>query len=230
MGPATKVHRRSARPSLPRGNPPIPQHADACQPTRDTGARPRRSLQRSAGRRQQPPHRLARPPCGGGWSAGSRDIRVCCPSGSLPPGPPLAGITSSRWRKAGRTTTPARARRPASGSARAPRRWAWAARSARKGCASEYGGVFEPLRDPAFFRQLRADAEAGTIVWPNEADIARTHPARTSREHSCHVSPMNATRPRLQTVHLGDTPWQKKPAHLQVVSVKPATPAVAEIG
>jgi hypothetical protein len=36
----------------------------------------------------------------------------------------------------------------------------------------EYGGVFEPLRDPAFFRRLRADAEAGTIVWPNEADIA----------------------------------------------------------
>lgn len=36
----------------------------------------------------------------------------------------------------------------------------------------EYGGVFEPLRDPAFFRQLRADREAGTIVWPNDADIA----------------------------------------------------------
>jgi hypothetical protein len=36
----------------------------------------------------------------------------------------------------------------------------------------DYGGVFEPLRDPACFRQLRADAEAGTIVWPNEADIA----------------------------------------------------------
>lgn len=35
-----------------------------------------------------------------------------------------------------------------------------------------YGGVFEPLRDPAYFRSLRADAEAGTIVWPNEADIA----------------------------------------------------------
>jgi Protein of unknown function (DUF2442) len=36
----------------------------------------------------------------------------------------------------------------------------------------EYGGVFEPLREPAFFRQLRADPGAGTIVWPNEADIA----------------------------------------------------------
>lgn len=36
----------------------------------------------------------------------------------------------------------------------------------------EYGGVFEPLRDPDYVRQLRADPEACTIVWPNEADIA----------------------------------------------------------
>jgi len=36
----------------------------------------------------------------------------------------------------------------------------------------EYGGVFEPLRDPAYFRALCADPDAGTIVWPNEADIA----------------------------------------------------------
>ena len=36
----------------------------------------------------------------------------------------------------------------------------------------ERGGVFEQLRDPGFFRQLRADEEAGTIVWPNDADIA----------------------------------------------------------
>ncbi len=32
--------------------------------------------------------------------------------------------------------------------------------------------MFEPLKDPAYFRQLRADEEAGTIVWPNDADIA----------------------------------------------------------
>jgi hypothetical protein len=36
----------------------------------------------------------------------------------------------------------------------------------------EYGGVFEPLRDVQYFGQLRVDSEAGTIVWPNEADIA----------------------------------------------------------
>jgi hypothetical protein len=36
----------------------------------------------------------------------------------------------------------------------------------------DYGGVFEPLRDVVYFRQLRADPEAGTIVWPNQADIA----------------------------------------------------------
>jgi hypothetical protein len=36
----------------------------------------------------------------------------------------------------------------------------------------ERGGVFEPLRDIAYFRRLQADQEAGTIVWPNEADIA----------------------------------------------------------
>lgn len=36
----------------------------------------------------------------------------------------------------------------------------------------DYGGVFEPLRDLEYFRRLRADDEAGTIVWPNQADIA----------------------------------------------------------
>jgi len=35
-----------------------------------------------------------------------------------------------------------------------------------------YGGVFEALQDDDYFRQLRADSEAGTIVWPNDADVA----------------------------------------------------------
>jgi len=33
------------------------------------------------------------------------------------------------------------------------------------------GGVFRPLQDPQFFRQVRVDPELGTIVWPNEADF-----------------------------------------------------------
>jgi hypothetical protein len=36
----------------------------------------------------------------------------------------------------------------------------------------DYGGVFEPLREEEFFRRLRVDTGAGTIVWPNQADIA----------------------------------------------------------
>jgi prevent-host-death family protein len=33
-------------------------------------------------------------------------------------------------------------------------------------------GVFEPLADPSYFRQVTLDEELGTIVWPNGADIA----------------------------------------------------------
>jgi len=34
------------------------------------------------------------------------------------------------------------------------------------------GGVFEPLRDPAYFAQARVDLEGGTVVWPNGTDLA----------------------------------------------------------
>jgi len=34
------------------------------------------------------------------------------------------------------------------------------------------GPVFEPLRDPALFAQLRLDPDTHTLVWPNGADLA----------------------------------------------------------
>ena len=38
--------------------------------------------------------------------------------------------------------------------------------------AELHGPVFEPLRDPGFFAQLRVDPELDTIAWPNGADFA----------------------------------------------------------
>ena len=34
-----------------------------------------------------------------------------------------------------------------------------------------YGEMFGPLRDPAFFAQMRLDPEWRTVVWPNDADF-----------------------------------------------------------
>jgi hypothetical protein len=34
-----------------------------------------------------------------------------------------------------------------------------------------FRGVFEPLRDRAYFAQVRVDPDLGTIVWPNGADL-----------------------------------------------------------
>lgn len=33
------------------------------------------------------------------------------------------------------------------------------------------GGMFTPLEDVDFFKQVRVDLEAGTIVWPNGVDL-----------------------------------------------------------
>ncbi|HEX8671799.1 MAG TPA: DUF2442 domain-containing protein [Longimicrobium sp.] len=38
--------------------------------------------------------------------------------------------------------------------------------------AELYGQVFEPLREPRFFGQVRVNPETGTIEWPNGADFA----------------------------------------------------------
>jgi hypothetical protein len=36
----------------------------------------------------------------------------------------------------------------------------------------EWRGIFEPLRDPDYFARVAVDAEAGTVTWPNGADMA----------------------------------------------------------
>jgi len=34
------------------------------------------------------------------------------------------------------------------------------------------GGIFETLKDPAYFRQVQLNRDIDTIVWPNEADFS----------------------------------------------------------
>lgn len=38
--------------------------------------------------------------------------------------------------------------------------------------AELHGEIFEPLRDPEFFRQARVSEETQTVEWPNGADFA----------------------------------------------------------
>lgn len=35
-----------------------------------------------------------------------------------------------------------------------------------------HGPLGEPLRDPSYFRQVRVDEEARTVIWPNGLDPA----------------------------------------------------------
>lgn len=39
----------------------------------------------------------------------------------------------------------------------------------------DWRGVFQPLREPAYFARVRVDPEAGTITWPNGVDMAPDH-------------------------------------------------------
>jgi hypothetical protein len=47
----------------------------------------------------------------------------------------------------------------------------------------EWTGVFEPLRDQAFFAAVRVDPDAATVVWPNGADLAPETLYEEARKH-----------------------------------------------
>lgn len=35
----------------------------------------------------------------------------------------------------------------------------------------EFTGIFEPLRDPAYFSTVKVNPDWGTVYWPNGADL-----------------------------------------------------------
>ena len=47
----------------------------------------------------------------------------------------------------------------------------------------QWHGVFEPLRDPYFFSQVRVDPDAATIVWPGGIDMAPEPLYEEARQH-----------------------------------------------
>ncbi len=47
----------------------------------------------------------------------------------------------------------------------------------------EWGGVFEPLRDPTHFARVVVDPEAGTITWPGGLDMAPEPLYAEARRH-----------------------------------------------
>jgi len=54
------------------------------------------------------------------------------------------------------------------------------------------GPIFEPLLDPKYFRRVLLDPVAGTVVWPNGADLAPEALFELAGEH--------------------DANWQKRPS------------------
>lgn len=52
----------------------------------------------------------------------------------------------------------------------------------------DWRGVFEPLRDPAYFARVSVDPEAGTITWPNGVDMAPEPLYAEARANLVHAS------------------------------------------
>ena len=53
----------------------------------------------------------------------------------------------------------------------------------------DWRGVFEPLRDPAYFARVAVDPDAGTIAWPNGLDMAPEPLYAEARRHLAHATP-----------------------------------------
>ena len=53
---------------------------------------------------------------------------------------------------------------------------------------SEWRGVFEPLRDHAYFARVAVDPDAGTITWPNGVDMAPEPLYAEARANLAHAS------------------------------------------
>jgi Protein of unknown function (DUF2442) len=58
-----------------------------------------------------------------------------------------------------------------------------------------HGTLGEPLHDPEYFRQVRVDAEARTVVWPNGLD-----PAPELLHRDCEPALPEGTRSQAPTV------------------------------
>ena len=72
-----------------------------------------------------------------------------------------------------------------------------------------YGPVFDEIRrDPAVFAAVRVDTDAGTIVWPNGADLApdTLYEGRRSARMDVEARPVDQRRgvsPRVRPAHHG---------------------------
>ena len=53
----------------------------------------------------------------------------------------------------------------------------------------EWHGVLEPLREPAYFAQVRVDPESGTVAWPNGVDLAPEPLYEEARRHPVEAAP-----------------------------------------